>query len=62
MTVPDVPAPPAALLVADSQRGFPWSRDKWAEQMYDLPDVLHVLKSVPDRIDRDTVRKLVAAE
>lgn len=44
------------------QKSFPWHRDKWREQMHDLPDVLDALDQLPDRVDRQSTRDVVLSE
>jgi hypothetical protein len=44
------------------QRSFPWNRFAWSTAMYDLPDVQKVLDVLPDRVDRDSIRDVVAVQ
>lgn len=44
------------------QRSFPWNRSAWSSAMHDLPDVRKLLDSLPDRVDRDSIRDVVAVQ
>lgn len=44
------------------QTSFPWDRDKWREQMHDLPEVLKTLACLPDTVDRQSTRAVVLSE
>lgn len=60
----DVPASLAAVLAQPpvAQRSFPWNRAAWAAALHDLPDVLRVLDSLPDRVDRNLIREVVTTQ
>jgi hypothetical protein len=57
------PVPPLlAEVLAEQpipQRAFLWTPTGWHKEMYDLPDVLQVLNTLPERVDRATVREVV---
>lgn len=44
------------------QRSFQWNRSAWSAAMHDLPDVQQVLDSLPDRVDRESIREVVTAQ
>ncbi|GLP79742.1 hypothetical protein TUM20984_11620 [Mycobacterium antarcticum] len=45
-----------------AQRSFPWNRSAWAPAMHDLPDVLRVLESLPDKVDRNLIPEVVTTQ
>lgn len=59
-----VPESLAAVLAQPPlpQRSFSWNRSAWTAAMHDLPDVQQVLDSLPDRVDRDSIREVVTAQ
>lgn len=61
---PEIPSPLLALLEADPlpQGSFLWHRDAWQREFHDLPEVLEVLNQLPERVDRDSTRRIVLAE
>lgn len=44
------------------QRSFAWNRSAWSKAIHDLPDVQRVLDSLPDRVDRDSIRDVVTVQ
>ncbi|MCV7274876.1 8-oxoguanine DNA glycosylase OGG fold protein [Mycolicibacter arupensis] len=44
------------------QRSFPWNRAAWGAVAHDLPEVQRVLERLPDRVDRNLIREVVATE
>lgn len=42
-----------------AQTAFSWNREKWAKVVHDIPDAKSALQSLPDQIDRETVRHVV---
>ena len=60
----DVPASLAKVLAQPpvAQRSFPWNRSAWAPAMHDLPDVLRVLDSLPDKVDRNLICEVVTTQ
>lgn len=61
---PEVPPVLAGPLGEEPQpqKSFPWHRDKWREELHDLPDVLKTLDGLPDRVDRQSTRDVVLHE
>lgn len=61
---PEMPSELAEILaMAPSPQGsFPWHRRPWLEQMHDVPSVLAILESLPDRVDRHSTREVVLSE
>lgn len=61
---PEMPPVLAGILAAEPspQGSFPWRRQPWCEQMYDLPDVLTILDRLPERVDRHSTREVVLSE
>lgn len=59
----DVPPSLAEVLAqpAAAQRAFPWSRSAWDTAIHDLPDVQRAIDSLPDKVDRNLVRDVVAS-
>lgn len=58
-----LPASLAAALSAGHtpQRGFSWKPESWSAALVDCPEVVDQLNSLPDRIDRDEVCRVVTA-
>lgn len=61
---PDVPLALTGLLGEEPkpQKSFPWHRDKWRQELHDLPDVLETLDGLPDRVDRQSTHDVVLHE
>lgn len=61
---PEIPPALASLLTATPvlQGTFPWHRGPWQREMHDLPEVLAVLDRLPERVDRDSTRRIVLEE
>lgn len=61
---PEMPSELAGILATEPspQGSFPWHRQPWREQMHDLPDVLAILDSLPERVDRHSTREVVLSE
>ncbi|WP_353713580.1 hypothetical protein [Arthrobacter sp. K5] len=61
---PDVPSVLDELLTEEPkpQESFPWLRDKWRQELHDLPEVLETLDELPDRVDRQSTRDVVLHE
>lgn len=61
---PGAPESLAAVLAQPPlpQRSFPWNRAAWSATMHDLPDVQQVFDSLPDRVDRESIREVVTAQ
>lgn len=59
--IPKLPEVLATRLSGElpAQGSFSWNRDKWMPVVRDAPDAEVVLRSLPDRLDRDTVREVV---
>ncbi|WP_207346382.1 hypothetical protein [Arthrobacter sp. E3] len=64
LSIPKIPDALMTALAGDyrSQHSFPWSRKPWMEKMHDLPEVLSLLVTMPDRIDRHHVAQTVSTE
>lgn len=60
-SAPPVPAALAARLgePVPDQRGFAWNRSSWLPVVHDAPDAAETLESLPDHLDRATVREVV---
>jgi len=60
----DLPASLSAALAADPvpQAAFPWSREAWAPVAEDLDGGSELLDSLPDAVDRESTRDVVARE
>lgn len=59
--IPDVLAE-ALKGEARPQSAFPWTRQPWIDQMHDLPDVLSLLESLPERVSRQSTLEVVSVE
>ncbi|MGV7472237.1 8-oxoguanine DNA glycosylase OGG fold protein [Mycobacterium kansasii] len=60
----DVPASLAAVLAQPpvAQGSFPWNGAAWAAALQDRPDVLRVLDSLPERVDRNLIHEVVTTQ
>lgn len=60
-SLPEVPALLAQRLSEPptAQRAFAWKIEKWIPVVHDLPDAEAVLRELPQRLDRQTVREVV---
>ncbi|WP_369699729.1 hypothetical protein [Nesterenkonia sp. Act20] len=63
MPTPKIPDVLATRLSEDlpAQAAFPWNRAKWEAEIHDVSDAGSVLRTLPDRLDRETVRGAVQA-
>lgn len=62
--VTNVPPSLIPLLAGEQspQHPFPWRREPWSAQMHDLPEVLATLDQLPDKVDRQSIRRVVLSE